>query len=518
MVYRDGNRDAKRSDLWPSRFPARDRRASRAPTSSGIFLSPEIRRGGREFVAGRARSRAGQRARDRALHRPRRLDKARGGARRPRAGASSSSATTRASGASSRATAASRWTRPATASSPASTGRRGRSAARCAILDRVASSASRCAPASTRASASCTRARSPGSRSTSARASRRAAPGEVLVSQTVKDLVAGSGIAFEERGEHELKGVPGGGGSTLCVLAVNRDALIVDAVRIPIGKRNGTLASVRGDELAGAGAERARRAARRRPGRGRGRRRWAASPRSASRRWNIGRMVPLVAGWPETVAGTTVDRQCGSSMQEELQRGGSDLVRAARPRRLGGRRDDVARADGVERRTDLSDKLLERWQIVPQGISAEAIAEEWGLSREELDEYSLESHRRAIRDRQGALRERDRPRRGAEPTRGHAVRGRRDAASGDLAEALAGLQPAFLPEGNVTAGNSSQICDGAAAMLVASSARPRASGSSRGRGSSPSGWPASTRIGCCTAIRRRAACLERAGSAGTTSR
>ncbi len=106
-------------------------------------------------------------------------------------------------------------------------------------------------------------------------------------------------------------------------------------------------------------------------------------------------MVPLVAGWPETVAGTTVDRQCGSSMQTNF-----NAAAAIWAGQL-----DVVVSAGVEMMSrvpmgsnggDLSDKLLERWQIVPQGISAEVIADEWGISREELDDYSLESHRRAI--------------------------------------------------------------------------------------------------------------------------
>ncbi len=111
--------------------------------------------------------------------------------------------------------------------------------------------------------------------------------------------------------------------------------------------------------------------------------------------WNIGRMVPLVAGWPETVCGTSVDRQCGSSMQ-----GNFNAAAAVASGQL-----DLVVSAGVEMMSrvpmgsnggDLSDELLERWQIVPQGISAEVIAEEWGFSREELDAFSLESHRRAI--------------------------------------------------------------------------------------------------------------------------
>src|SRR5205085_3897232 len=111
--------------------------------------------------------------------------------------------------------------------------------------------------------------------------------------------------------------------------------------------------------------------------------------------WNIGRMVALVAGWPDSVCGTTVDRQCGSSMQ-----GNFNAATAVWSGQL-----DLVVSAGVEMMSrvpmgsnggDLSDKLLERWQIVPQGISAEVLGEEWGFSREHLDAFSLESHRRAI--------------------------------------------------------------------------------------------------------------------------
>src|SRR5204862_2907315 len=110
--------------------------------------------------------------------------------------------------------------------------------------------------------------------------------------------------------------------------------------------------------------------------------------------WNLGRMVPLVAGWPETVAGTTVDRQCGSSMQTNF-----NAATAVWSGQL-----DVVVSAGVEMMSrvplgsnggDVSDLLTDRFQIVPRGISAELIAQEWGLSRAELDAYSLESHRRA---------------------------------------------------------------------------------------------------------------------------
>src|SRR5207244_5033365 len=183
--------------------------------------------------------------------------------------------------------------------------------------------------------------------------------------------------------------------------------------------------------------------------------------------WNIGRMAPLVAGWPETVCGTTVDRQCGSSMQ-----GNFNAAAAVASGQL-----DLVVSAGVEMMSrvpmgsnggDLSDVLLERWQIVPQGISAEVIAEEWGLSREQLDAFSLESHRRAVAAiDEGRFENEIVPVQvsaaGAAVLCGVDETPRRATS----AEALAALKPAFLPEGKGAAGNSGQLWHGAAAGRVA---------------------------------------------------
>ena len=245
------------------------------------------------------------------------------------------------------------------------------------------------------------------------------------------------------------------------------DALIVDAVRSPIGKRNGSLAGIRGDEVAaqvlnGLVA------------------RLDLDPAEiqdvqmgcvtqiGEQGWNIGRMAPLVAGWPETVAGTTVDRQCGSSMQTNFNAaaavwsGQLDLVVSAGVEMM-------SRVPMGSNGGDLSSKLLDRWQIVPQGISAEVIAEEWNLSRDELDAYSLESHRRAIAAIDEGRFENEivaveTAAAGAAVLLAVDEAPRRDTS----AEKLASLQPAFVPDGKVTAGNSSQIVDGAAAVLVVS--------------------------------------------------
>ena len=248
-----------------------------------------------------------------------------------------------------------------------------------------------------------------------------------------------------------------------------REALIVDAVRSPIGKRNGSLSKIRADELAGqvlndlvgrqafdpAEVEDVQ---------------MGCVSQVGEQGWNIGRMAPLMAGWPESVAGTTVDRQCGSSMQTNFNAaaaiwsGQLDLVVSAGV-------ESMSRVPMGSSGGDLSEKLLEQWEIVPQGISAELIAEEWSFSREELDAYSLESHRRALAAAdEGRFGREIVPIEVSNPHVGTLFALDETPRADTSAEALAALPPAFLPEGKVTAGNSSQICDGAAAVLVASEA------------------------------------------------
>jgi acetyl-CoA acetyltransferase family protein len=267
------------------------------------------------------------------------------------------------------------------------------------------------------------------------------------------------------------------------------DALIVDAVRSPIGRRNGSLSEIRGDELAGrvlnalverAGIE---------PGEVEDVQMGCVT-QIGEQGWNIGRMAPLVAGWPDTVCGTSVDRQCGSSMQTNFNAATA----------IGAGQLDLVVSAGVEMMSrvpmgsnggSLSPELTARYDIVMQGISAEVIAREWGLSREQLDAYSLESHRRAVAASDEGrfeneivpidLPEPGSP--GASTPSNSLLQGeggvataprvlaadetpRRDTST----EKLASLAPAFIPDGVVTAGNSSQICDGAAAVLLASEA------------------------------------------------
>ena len=250
-----------------------------------------------------------------------------------------------------------------------------------------------------------------------------------------------------------------------------RDAYIVDAVRSPIGRRGGSLADIRADELAAqvlnglvdrldvdpAEIEDVQ---------------MGCVTQVGEQALNVGRQAVLVAGWPESVCASTVDRQCGSSLQAAFN--GASAIQAGHL--------DVVVAAGVEHMTrvpmgsnlgDLgwgavNEKIGERWPIVPQGISAEVLAEEWGLTREALDAYSYESHRRAVAAiDEGRFDHEIVP---VEVGAGGAAvlfavdeTPRRDTSL----EKLAALQPVFKTDGVVTAGNSSSIVDGSAAMLLA---------------------------------------------------
>jgi acetyl-CoA acetyltransferase family protein len=206
---------------------------------------------------------------------------------------------------------------------------------------------------------------------------------------------------------------------------------------------------------------------------------------------NIGRNAVLAAGWPETVPATTVDRQCGSS-QQALHFAAQGVMAGAY---------DVVVAAGVEcmstvpmfssAQGNLNDPygeaIAERYAsrvaygargLVPQGISAELIADKWDLSRADLDEFGLLSQERAAAARDGGrfaneiipVAVKRRARDGAvivSDELATADEGIRQTSAGQLAN----LKPAFLPEGRITAGNSSQITDGAAAVLVMSAAR-----------------------------------------------
>jgi len=237
------------------------------------------------------------------------------------------------------------------------------------------------------------------------------------------------------------------------------EAFVVDAVRSPIGRKNGALSGLRGDDLAAQILNALVRRADLDPAEVEDVQMGCVT-QIGEQGWNIGRMAVLAAGWPVEVSGTTVDRQCGSSMQTNFNAAAAVMA---------GQLDIVVSA-GVEMMSrvpmgsnggDVSEAVTDRHELVPQGISAELLAREWGLTRDELDAYALESHRRAI-----AASDDGRFAREVVPVGELAVdeAPRRDTS----ADALAALKPAFLDDGVVTAGNSSQIVDGAAAVLIAS--------------------------------------------------
>lgn len=200
---------------------------------------------------------------------------------------------------------------------------------------------------------------------------------------------------------------------------------------------------------------------------------------------NVARNAVLAAGWPESVPGTTIDRQCGSSQQAAHFAAQGVMAGAY----------DVVVASGVEIMTRVpmgasmgdgkfgwpfGPKVGERYQpqggLVPQGISAELIADKWNISRDDMDRFGVQSQERAARaTKEGRFEREILPVKDAEGNMMTADEGIRDTTM----ESLGKLKPSFRPEeegGRVTAGNSSQITDGAAALLIMSEAKAKALG------------------------------------------
>jgi acetyl-CoA acetyltransferase family protein len=188
---------------------------------------------------------------------------------------------------------------------------------------------------------------------------------------------------------------------------------------------------------------------------------------------NVGRNAALAAGFPETVPGTTVDRQCGSS-QQAIHFAAQGVLSGAY---------DVVIAGGVESMTRVpmgsssqgpgmpfGNQMIQRYdnKLVHQGISADLVAQKWEISREQLDEFSLESHRQAARAREeGRFNSQIVPITVKNDDGTSAIFDQDEGIRAETSlEKLASLKPAFKPDGLITAGNSSQISDGAAAVLI----------------------------------------------------
>ena len=248
-----------------------------------------------------------------------------------------------------------------------------------------------------------------------------------------------------------------------------RDAVIVEAVRTPTGKRNGGLSGLHSADL----SAHVLRALAERTGidpavvddvv-------WGCVMQVGEQTFDVARTAVLSAGWPESVPGVTVDRQCGSSQQ---------AVHFAAAGVISGQY-DVAVAGGVEvmSRTPMGSSFTASPLGVDyqarygsdfpnQGIGAEDIADTWGFSRTQLDEYALRSHERAqAATDAGAFAQQIVPVTnpdGAVVSQDEGIR------TGSTLDKLASLTPAFKPDGKITAANSSQISDGAAALLIMTS-------------------------------------------------
>ena len=251
------------------------------------------------------------------------------------------------------------------------------------------------------------------------------------------------------------------------------EPVVVGAVRTPVGRRNGGLAGVHAVDLGAV----ALRALVERSG---------IDPglvddvimgcvsQIGEQSVNVARNAWLAAGLPEEVPATTIDRQCGSSQQavqfaaQGIQAGGYQLVVAGGVEHMTRvPMGSTMSGPGVPFGPAMHDRYQGR--LVPQGISAELITEKWGLTREEQDSFALRSHRRAAAAQDAGFFDPHLvPVEVPADGRSAWVRADEGVRRDTSMEKLAGLKPAFRPDGQVTAGNSSQISDGAAALLLAS--------------------------------------------------
>ncbi len=257
-----------------------------------------------------------------------------------------------------------------------------------------------------------------------------------------------------------------------------RNAVIVDAVRTPMGRRNGKLKGIHPVDLASIPLKALMERNDLDPGlvedviMG-------CVMQTGEQGLNVGRNAALAAGFPETVVGTTIDRQCGSSQQsahfaaQGVMAGAYDVVIAAGIESMSRIPMGVTAMQGPGR--PFGDQMMERYDgnLVPQGISAQLIAEKWDISREDMDELALQSHQRAARaTEEGRFETQIIP---VEVTLEDGTTEIMDKDEGirptTSMEKLASLQPAFDPNHRITAGNSSQITDGAAALLIMEESR-----------------------------------------------
>ncbi|MDQ1511151.1 MAG: acetyl-CoA acyltransferase [Actinomycetota bacterium] len=252
------------------------------------------------------------------------------------------------------------------------------------------------------------------------------------------------------------------------------NAVIVDAIRTPLGRRNGKLKDVHPVDLV---ADVLREIVSRN----------GVDPalvedvimgcvmQVGEQGINVGRNAALAAGFPESTVGTTIDRQCGSSQQaahfaaQGVMAGAYDIVIAAGVESMSRVPMGASVAEG-KYGFPFGPEMTARYpHLVPQGISAELISEKWAISREDNDAFSVESHRRAARATDEGRFDREIFPVKVKTDDGEETMTRDEGIRPDSTiEKLAQLKPAFKEDGVVTAANSSQITDGAAAVMVMS--------------------------------------------------
>ena len=257
-----------------------------------------------------------------------------------------------------------------------------------------------------------------------------------------------------------------------------RDAVICAAVRTPVGKRGGGLSGVHAVDLSATVLD----ALVERTGLDPAVFEdvfWGCVSQVGEQTFNIGRNAVLAAGWPESVPGTTIDRQCGSSQQAvafaaaTVISGQADVVVAGGVESMSRVPMGSTYGEAISAGAPLGPRFLDRYDgVFPnQGVGAEMIAERWGFSRTQLDEYSLASHEKAAKAQaDGAFEEEIVP---VTTPDGTVVRADEGIRSGGTLEKLGQLKTPFKADGVISAGNASQISDGSAALLVTTSEKAR---------------------------------------------
>jgi len=251
------------------------------------------------------------------------------------------------------------------------------------------------------------------------------------------------------------------------------DAVICAAVRSPVGKRGGGLAATHSVDLSAhvlnalldrtgidpAVVDDVI---------------WGCVSQVGEQTFNVGRNAVLAAGWPESVPGTTIDRQCGSSQQSvhfaaaAVMSGQCEVVVAGGVEVMS--RVPMGSGIGKDAGVPLGPMFMERYDgVYPnQGVGAEMMAQRWGFSRSQLDEYSLGSHAKAAATQDAGLFE---DQIAPIPTENGMVKVDEGIRRDSTVEKLGTLPTPFAEDGVISAGNASQISDGSAALLVTTSAK-----------------------------------------------